>query len=911
MKRTLSGIASAAIVLGAISPVAFADTSSGLTQGNALPITVNGQIIAVPYEMVGVDSGNQTGFFPIYYFDEALAKLGIQATWNGTTHVWALTDSNITNPSSVQVAGGVGTGNTQVTLNGTLIKEFNTQAAKDPAGGPNAQVTTYMPIYYVSNILQALNINGKFSGQTGLQLYSAQPGLAVKVSGVTTGNGTAANPYLNTTGDTATVWLQLADANGNPVANAPVSLTFSGGSGAPTVEQNNSYATVTAGSNGTYTAQVTTDANGTATFVVTGQGAYTLTIAGTGQYAGSSQTIYLTLANNTPVIVAGNTSPTVSTASNITQGLVPVTVTVPGASANQQVTFYLAPASGSSGQQAHFVNSQGAAIGSSPATGAPTGSYEEYIAYTNSSGQATVYVNSYYAGNYTVYAVTGSGSSQQTVSTTIDYQAPASSSTTSVAGLSVSGAAPSYNSTNSDYVAANVTNISGVSTGTPVYVSPLSSTSSSTDAVVTNASVTYTLQLASGQTLGSLYFDNGKGTGTASSWAASSATLPTSATAAGATVQLTATYTSGSGYSWAVNGVTINGLTTTTPVFGFTVSGAGQVTITSGSAKATASFVAGPQTPAYVGYANPYSVNLGTQGLGSGTLQFEVFDTNGNPVANQSVPVVLADEVSDLMATGGLWITAVNGTVLQTNIGGSNYYTPIYLNSAFNKNSTGTVVSGSVSPAGYTSVSIPGVVSWQAGQNSSSSSTANSTMYVTTNAQGDVSLTFGYGNVPYYTGSGLAYSPTYNAPSVTSTTVNLYTTYGATTGGTLLQIGTANELSGSALSTVVGNVQVGGPGTVQLGTFAESGSTSPYTYTATVTVLNSAGNPVTGLTASNFTVKDTTANSTLSAGTSAGDYSISGGTNGQYTLTIYESSSTNTDSITVTVNGITSNSENL
>lgn len=118
MKRTLSGIASAAIVLGAISPVAFADTSSGLTQGNPLPITVNGQIIAIPYEMVGVDSGNQTGFFPIYYFDEALAKLGIQATWNGTTHTWALTDSNV-NASSVSVAGGVGTGNTTVTLNGT------------------------------------------------------------------------------------------------------------------------------------------------------------------------------------------------------------------------------------------------------------------------------------------------------------------------------------------------------------------------------------------------------------------------------------------------------------------------------------------------------------------------------------------------------------------------------------------------------------------------------------------------------------------------------------------------------------------------------------------------------------------------------------------------------------------------
>jgi len=634
-----------------------------------------------------------------------------------------------------------------VTLNGTPIKMFNTQVAKDPAGGPNAQVTTYMPIYYVSNILQALNINGKFSGQTGLQVYSAQPGLAVKVTGVTMGNGTAANPYLNTTGNTATVWLQLADANGNPVPNAPVSLTFSGGNGAPTVEQNNSYATVTqsgAGSSATYTAQVTTDANGTATFVVTGQGAYTLTIAGTGQYAGSSQTIYLTLANNNPVIVAGNTSPTVSTASNITQGIVPVTVTIPGASANQQVTFYLA--GGSNGQQAHFVNSQGAAIGSNPGTGAPTGSYEEYITYTNSSGQATVYVNSYYANSYTVYAVSGSN----TVSTTINYQAPASSTTTSVAGLSVSGAGPSYSSS-TGYQAANVTNISGVSTGTPVYVSPLSSTSSSTDAVVTNASVTYTLQLASGQTLGSLYFDNDQ-TGSSTAWSASSATLPTSATAAGATVQLTATYTSGSGYTWAVNGVTLSiggkNVTTTTPVFGFTVNGAGQVTITSGSAKATANFVGQSVQAAYGGYLNPYTLNV-TQT--SETVQFTVYGTDGNPLANQMVPIVYNVPTS----SDPLFVTAVDGTVLQQPLGsnGASVYTPIYLST------------GNLNPApSYKVVSVPGVVNW----------TQGGPIWAETNAQGVVSLTLASAYVPYWSGTGSSGQVYYSGQASGGSSVSVY-----------------------------------------------------------------------------------------------------------------------------------------
>jgi len=619
-----------------------------------------------------------------------------------------------------------------VTLNGTPIKMFNTQVAKDPAGGPNAQVTTYMPIYYVSNILQALNINGKFSGQTGLQVYSAQPGLAVKVTGVTMGNGTAANPYLNTTGDTATVWLQLADANGNPVPNAPVSLTFSGGS-VPTVEQNNSYVTVTAGSGGTYTAQVTTDANGTATFVVTGQGAYTLTIAGTGQYAGSSQTIYLTLANNNPVIVAGNTSPTVSTASNITQGLVPVTVTIPGASANQAVNFYL---TGGASGQAHFVNAQGAQIGSTNVTNAPTGSnaYEEYTAYTNSSGQATVYVNSYYTGSYTVYAVSGSN----TVSTTISYQAPAASSTTSVAGLSVATTAPSQ-------TAVNVSSISGVNSGSYVYVAPLSSTSNPYDSVVTQASVAYSLQTASGQQLSGLKVADPAVTG---GWQ-TIATLPASATAAGATVQISATYNSNGTYTWSVNGVQVytTSSTSATPVFSFTVGTGGQVTVSSGSAKATVSFATAPQTPAYVGYLSPNAVNVGSS---SQTVQFTVYDTSGNPVVNAMVPIGYNPNSDQ-----GLFITQVDGQTLMSPIGtnGANVYTPIYL--------------GNTPPAGagYSAVNIPGLVYWTGG---------SGTLLAETNSSGVVTLTLASNGVYYYNGS--TNTLTYGYPTTNST--NAWTYFG-------------------------------------------------------------------------------------------------------------------------------------
>jgi hypothetical protein len=93
--------------------------------------------------------------------------------------------------------------------------------------------------------------------------------------------------------------------------------------------------------------------------------------------------------------------------------------------------------------------------------------------------------------------------------------------------------------------------------------------------------------------------------------------------------------------------------------------------------------------------------------------------------------------------------------------------------------------------------------------------------------------------------------------------------------------------------------------TVSVGSFTEAGSTAPYTYTSTVTVTNASGSGVTGLTASDFTV--TVGGTALTAAGStpaAGQYTVTAGsTAGQYTLTIYESSATDTSSVSVAVDG--------
>ncbi|GLV14190.1 hypothetical protein Heshes_18740 [Alicyclobacillus hesperidum] len=181
MKRTLSSISAAAIVLGTGIPMVFADTTSttpSYTQVDTVAFQFNGQTVANPYILDSQDSGNTTAFAPVYYFNQLLAKAGIQATWNGSTHTWALTAPNI-DASKVQVAGGVGTGNTTITLNGTTIKMINTFAAQDPAG-KKGDITTYFPAYYVNNLFAALGISATWNGSTGLAVNTQATALTAK-----------------------------------------------------------------------------------------------------------------------------------------------------------------------------------------------------------------------------------------------------------------------------------------------------------------------------------------------------------------------------------------------------------------------------------------------------------------------------------------------------------------------------------------------------------------------------------------------------------------------------------------------------------------------------------------------------------------------------------------------------------
>ncbi|EPZ45565.1 beta strand repeat-containing protein [Alicyclobacillus acidoterrestris] len=382
MKRSLTGIAAAAVVLGAMSPMAFAATSkaTGLTKASQLPIVVNGKVLSNPYEMTGKDSGNTTGFFPIYYFNQALAKIGFTATWDGTTHTWAITAPGVT-----PTVGTVGTGNTTVTVNGTVVRKFNTQVAKDPAGGAKAQATTYLPIYYVQSVLSALGVQGSFSGQTGLSISggstTVSAGLStLAVSGATSGTGAINSPAVSLNDAAVTLSTTLTDASGNALGNTAVTFNISNygnyPSDLPTVKDaNGNVLSVTKQSNA---AQYTTytNASGVASISITTPGGTTdaYEVVATAPYGSStggtvsSQPAYVQfVANNEAGLspYAGSGNPFKASIGNA----VPITVTLPPtadgqAQANALVTLTVTNADGST-THAQFVNSAGQAVGTS------------------------------------------------------------------------------------------------------------------------------------------------------------------------------------------------------------------------------------------------------------------------------------------------------------------------------------------------------------------------------------------------------------------------------------------------------------------------------------------------------------------------------------------------------------------
>ncbi|MCF8565083.1 serine hydrolase [Alicyclobacillus tolerans] len=129
------------------------------TVGGQKQIVVNGKTISQPDSRVALS----TTFMPIWYVGQALQSLGIQQSWDGTNRIW-----NITLPSTAKTDFSnvdLGTGNTDIYVNGQLVKRINTYAWPDPATG-NKSITTYAPIFYIQQIISQVGIKNTWDGQS-------------------------------------------------------------------------------------------------------------------------------------------------------------------------------------------------------------------------------------------------------------------------------------------------------------------------------------------------------------------------------------------------------------------------------------------------------------------------------------------------------------------------------------------------------------------------------------------------------------------------------------------------------------------------------------------------------------------------------------------------------------------------
>ncbi len=736
--------------------MAFAATEN-FTNAGQVNFTFDGTTVSSPYILDGQDSGNTTAFAPIYYFDQLLNKAGITATWNGNTHTWALSDSSI-DASKVNVAGGVGTGNTTITLNGTTIKKINTYAAQDPAAKAG-QMTTYFPVYYVQTLFQAIGIDATWNGTTGLSVGTAAATASFTtpvVSGNKEGNGTAGNPAVSTGGAALDVKTVLNGSNGAPLANTAVTVTLSGTAGdTPVIEANGSYVTPNPNSsNDTWTATVDTDSNGQIDLSVVGTGSYTVSFQAPYSNNGTavtSSSVYLAYLGANGLLSVANSSPDISTVSNPATGVTPVTFTLPLDSSgdvqtDKAVTFFIPQ-----GEQASFTTSGGQAIGSTDSSG------NKYVTvYSDSNGQATVYVNDFTAEPVNVYAEVGttpySSSSTSYASASLGYTDPNASTSVTLGSIAVY---PFASSLSAAPGTSAPTSISGIPSTMAAYFEPVDTSGN----LLSGSSLaqTFTLAATNGATIG-LEVTDGSGN-------LQPVTLPNTINADSNLVL--EVKSDGSNYDWYANGLEIATGSKNTE-FAVTL-GAGSsnpasstLTVTSGGATATAGFTFSGSTAVKVTNFAPVFSNIGAAGTAT-TVTFTAEDGSGDPVANQLVKVALP---APSVSTEGVWITGIDGTQLSEAIGnnGATVYTPIPL--------------GNDETVNY-SVGIPNLVTWGNGENY---------IDVYTNASGQASITFQNGDVLYAKGDGSTTTPyanTVDTNSVSSGNLFAFTPSAAANEGVL------------------------------------------------------------------------------------------------------------------------------
>lgn len=136
----------------------FTSYATAAARTNTKIIEIDGKKFASPAGIVA----NGTTYMPIWYVMQALKQIGVSST--GNAHNWQITTS-----AQVQASGNPGHGSIGLYVNGELIAKVSGISAQDPSSG---SVTTYIPVYYIMQILKQAGIGNTWDG-TSWDIVSA------------------------------------------------------------------------------------------------------------------------------------------------------------------------------------------------------------------------------------------------------------------------------------------------------------------------------------------------------------------------------------------------------------------------------------------------------------------------------------------------------------------------------------------------------------------------------------------------------------------------------------------------------------------------------------------------------------------------------------------------------------------
>ncbi len=124
-------------------------------------ISAQGTSVSTPQHIDAMDSGSPTAFLPLFYVNQALQQFGITGSWDGNT--WTITTPQSMNVdlSSPQSGQQINSSTLSMAINGTTLQYAPRQVAVDPSGGSE---TTYLPIFYISQVLNRLGIQSSWNG---------------------------------------------------------------------------------------------------------------------------------------------------------------------------------------------------------------------------------------------------------------------------------------------------------------------------------------------------------------------------------------------------------------------------------------------------------------------------------------------------------------------------------------------------------------------------------------------------------------------------------------------------------------------------------------------------------------------------------------------------------------------------